>query len=33
MRTLWEHIAFCQNIFDGNLANSWDNTDCDAMDD
>jgi chromosome segregation ATPase len=33
MRTLWEHISYCQNIFDNNLANSWDNTDCDAMDD
>lgn len=33
MKSLWEHIAFCQNTFENNLQTSWDNTNCDDMDD
>jgi dynein heavy chain len=33
MKTLWEHISHCQVTFENNLTTSWDNTNCDDMDD
>lgn len=33
MQTLWEHISFCQVTFENNQCTSWDNTNCDDMDD